>query len=328
MQTIVIKPTAEWKKDFTTYLDGKFQHDKLGLFNILSNGKVVTRENIDKEITKKIWFDNQNRSFSITFDETNNLKSAEVAAWAKHPQIEYPGNDNCKKPMFIMRNQGEEEKIEAIIIKKRGQVYNLVNNSTAEEMRDIAFVVGYNPVNKTIEDIFVNLLDFEDGLLMKDPDKFLNTFSTPDMQYIVMAKKALIYGVIIQEGNQFTLNNEIIGGSFEDVVAYLKMNERMYEDFVKPEVLKQDILSVNTDYALSVNSLIGLKRKEKQKKKEEIEEVSDNDKLTQLRKEAKKAKISHYWLMTEEKLEKAIKSQTGPKETVITDKTEAEPVPA
>jgi len=339
MQTVIIS-LKEFRDGFTTCLDGKFQHDTLGLFNILKNGEVITRENNVKEneMTKKIWFDNQNRDYKITYDE-NDLDAAETEeakAWSKHPMVEYPGNTNCKKPMFVMRNKGEEEKTDAILIKKRGQIYNLINNSSAEEMRNIAFVVGVNPVNKTVEEIFIKLLDFEQGVLMEDPDKFLNTFHTPDMQYIVIAKKAIIYGVITQEGNQFYLNNEIIGGSFEDVVAYLKMNEKMYENYVIPEVLKQDTLPANTDYTQSVNDLIGLKKTSSpiagvpKKEASELDKLKDkeksgnppseNDELNQLKEEAKKLGIKAYWLMSYKTLKdkvNAIEAENQKEEVLV-----------
>lgn len=326
MRTITIEPISR-EKGTTVILHGKYTNTKLkSIVNILTNGDVVMRECEPGERTKNITISDQNPAFTFTWDE--NAKGAdatgilEAKAWSKNAAVDCPGNDNLARAMFKMVDLTQKTTIDVKLLKRKGRVYNIINNMPVKEMRDIAFFVGLNPIHESPDEIFISLVDFDKGKLMEKPDEFINTVTTPDMNYIVIAKKAILYGVIQEKDNQYYINTELIGSSFVDVLAYCKSNKQQFEGYIKKEVEKVDVLPVDIDWDEPVSKIIGMIHEAKkaetpvpiEKEIKEVaaasEEVVNNEKeaeIEEIRVIAKELKIPNYWLKGKDKLLKDIK---------------------
>ena len=325
MRTITIAPIKR-EKGTTVILHGKYFSRKLNsVVNILTNGNVVTRECNPGEKTKNITISDQNPEFIFTWDE--NAKGAdatgilEAKAWSRNTTVDCPGNSNLIRAMFKMVDLTEKVTIDVKLLKLKGRVYNIINNFTVKEMRDIAFFVGENPIKESPDEIFIKLVDFENGKLMKDPNKFINNITTPDMDYIVIAKKAILYGIIQEKDNQYYINTELIGSSFTDVLAYCKSNKQQFEIYIQTGVEKVDVLPVDIDWDKPVKDIIGMLKKAEQPEtpikegiaevKEASEKKADKEKkaeLDQLKGIAKELKIPKYWVMGKDKLLKEIEN--------------------
>lgn len=280
-RTITIAPVSR-AKGTTVILHGKYINTKLNkTVNILTNGNVIFEECGQGEKTKNIAITDQNPEFTFTWNdsaESDDLANAkgilEAHAWSKSSEIECPGNDNLVRPMFKMVDKTEKVSTDVKLLKQKGRVYNIITNFSTKKMRDIAFFVGLNPINDSPEEIFLKLIDFEKGKLMEDPAQFINTLTTPDMNYIVVAKKAILYNIIETKEKQYYINTELIGGSFNDVLAYCKSYKQQF-DFITKEVSKVDVLPVDIDWDEPVKDIIGMTQKIEQPIEKSIEVVKE-----------------------------------------------------
>lgn len=314
-RTITIAPINR-EKGTTVILHGKYYNEKIKeTVNILTTGDVIFGECKDRQKTKNIPITDQNPEFIFTWDDKTDVKGImEAKAWSKSSEIDCPGNDNLVRAMFKMVDKTEKVTIDVKLIKNKGRVYNIVNNMPTKEMRDIAFFVGLNPIHESPDEIFLKLIDFQDGELMKDPTKFLDNVTTPDMNYIVIAKKAILYDVIQTKDKQYYINTELIGSSFVDVLAYCKSNRQQFEGYIMKEVEKLDVLPIDIDYDKPVKEIIGTVQNIKQpapieKSIEEAKAASDAEaekekgsNMDELRAAGKKLGIKGYQLMKEETL--------------------------
>lgn len=314
-RTITIAPISR-EKGTTVILHGKYRNTKANtIVNILTNGNVISKECGEGEKTKNIPITDQNPEFTFTWEDSKDSRGIlEAHAWSKSSEIECPGNDNLVRAMFKMVDKTEKVSTDVKLLKQKGRVYNIINNFSTKEMRDIAFFVGLNPINESPEEIFLKLIDFEKGKLMEDPTQFLNTLTTPDMDYIVVAKKAILYNIIETKEKQYYINTELIGGSFNDVLAYCKSNKQQF-DFIMEEVSKVDVLPVDIDWDAPVKDIIGMVKKIEQpappieKSIETAKEVSDavadkeqDSNMDELKAIGKKLGIPSYWTMKKETL--------------------------
>jgi len=317
---ITIAPISR-NKGTTQILPGKYTNTKLGsIINILTNGKVVMRDCEGSEKTKNIIIHDQNPEFTFTWDDKEDAeKIVEAKAWSKNPMVDCPDNYNLQRAMFKMIDKTEKTSIDVKKLKYKGRIYNIINNMTVEEMRDIAFFMGLNPIHQSPEEIFISLVDFQDGKLMLDPEKIINNITTPDMNYIVIGKKAILYDVIQKKQDQYFVNNELIGSSFNDVLAYLKANKQQFENYITKEVEKLDVLPVDIDYEEPVKEIIGMVKKLKEEPKslqdgiKEVEEESikiaekeEGSSIEELRVIGKELKIKSWQIMGKEKLTEEI----------------------
>lgn len=296
----------------TTRLSGKYFDTKLkqNVTLISPYGVVVGRPLTSNETEWKAWFNETTKKFVLTWDDANeNDKDIAkfAAALKKHDSIVCEGNYNLNVGQFTLTDSRQAHLDKVSAIKARGQVFNIVNNMKASEMVDVSFFAGRSPVRKTAEEIFAELLDFQDGALMQNPAKFIADWRMHDRSHIVYAKKAEILGIIVKDNQTLKLNGEIIGSSTDDVVAYLKANEPMYE-YVKKEVAEKDTLPVGVNKDAIVSSIVGKEQvedvaifkgetpesKAQRKSERDAAEIKHDDLLIELKKEARELGVTGY----------------------------------
>lgn len=169
-----------------------------------------------------------------------------VEFYRNHPYINVDGLEPKPQALFTLHIVEDIVKQDYEKLKRKGLVYNTVNDADIESLRNISFMFGGNPVDKTQEEIFLELVDFNNGRLMigNRPEEFLEKWDgnkNPDMPYLINIKKAIAYKIIETKNNNYCIANQIIGSSIEDVVAYMKGNPDTYESFVRREIQKREL---------------------------------------------------------------------------------------
>lgn len=299
-QQIVIKP-IDMPAGSSIGLSGEYKRENGTMVRLTTYDKVIENKPLGPaEKLFRMYFSDSNPEYVLNYDEEEPEDRKLILFWRQHPIIKCEGNPNLRRAIFTLENRKDEEDSKVKILKSKGIVYNLVNNCSLEEMRDIAFLVGLNPIDKTSEEIFINLIDFETGNLMQDPSKFLNTYKLPDTHYQVIAKKAIALGIIETRKDFYYIKHEMIGAKFTDVLAYCKKNKKMYEEYIRKEVAKQDELPL--DYDKPVKEMVG---KFSKKLKYEEDQFDDEDKKIRVR--AKELKIGTWHMKSLSNLEKEIK---------------------
>ncbi len=336
IQTVTI--TVKEQKNSTTPLEGKYTHPKKGKLNLLMDGTIISRDSEKGENTKMINFDERNRFFTITYDDKTDARLMnEVNFWKNHPQVECLDNDYCIKPMFVMVDKTVEIRASIKLIKEKGAVYNLVNNAKVKDMLDIAFFVGGNPIKKSTGEIFLSLIDFNTGTLMQKPGNFLRDYKTPDVAYTIIAKKAVIFGIFEKREMHYYFDNELVGGEFDDVLAYCKTNEKMF-DFIKKEVAAKDTLPIGVNEDETVGEAVDDKLGEAKKQNEILDpnwvppgsedkepvitpspDPSADTDLIALREMAKKLKMPMYHVCGKAKLIEKIEALKAKNVNILTE---------
>jgi hypothetical protein len=248
---LIIRPTQA--SNVTLELKFEYYDSKLNknIFIPIDKSKVYTDKQFAGNKTPlKVKFEGPTSNYSFEW-ESDNDKDQEIAdAMMRHPLIRCKDNDNMKNPLFELIDTTKKVSNDAMIIKKKGLVFNLVNNTTVGIMRDVAFAFGYNPVGKEYGEIFTSLLDFSTGILMSGQDA--NGVSNldraidllddnMDQTYIIM-KKAIALGIIAHRDGIYYVKTDIAGDTEDKLLLYLKENKGMYEQFVKKEVALRDVL--------------------------------------------------------------------------------------
>lgn len=268
--TVRIRPIKPLIGESSQLLGGEYKDSITGeSVKILNNDKVVLNRNLNNgEKVKMISFQNRIQPhYDITYNDEVKGSDYLIKVWARHPSIQCKGNTNLVNPQFVMENLKELLSDERMAIKKKGMVFNLINNTTVEDMRNIAFSVGLNPIKMNDDEIFIKLIKFEDGKLMANPDEFLKNYNAPDYQIQIIVRKALLLEVITQQHGKYYIKDEIIGSSFDDLVIYCKKNPNMYENFIRKEVAKKDdLLPSGADSVKNLGGDEGEKEIEEKKK--------------------------------------------------------------
>ena len=254
-QTVIIKPIHS--KVITLlgeYRDAKLQKS----LTLTMNGEVTDKplEQHQKLLYRK--FTPQSPDFRYNFDwkedapkgSIDKMRQAKEEAilefWKNHPDIHVMGEpEKGTLTRFSLEIMEDAYARDYSILLKKGQVYNVVNGSDDQARRDICFMFGGNPIEKSEHELFVDLVDFNKGRLMifDRPDEFLAKWSgkNVDMEYQVNVKKAITYGIITTKDDNYYIGNEIIGAKVDDVIFYMKANKDTYEKFIKMEIAKKEV---------------------------------------------------------------------------------------
>jgi len=304
---ITITPLGEGTH--TTRLGGRYFDTKLKQYVTLTipYGIATGRALTPNEKEWKHWFNTASKSFVIAWDDANpkdkdTMRFAE--ALKKHDQIQCAGNYNLASAQFALTDSREIQLTRASNIKSMGQAFNLLNNMKESALVSAAFFVGVNPVGKTTEDIFIELCDFQDGVVMANAAEFLKNWSSPDSSHVVYANKAQKLGIIVNDSGTLKLNDEIIGSDTDDIVAYLKTNTDMY-NFLKKSVEEKDTLPLGSTKDGIVSEVMNNTQKEvaaltnkqnpqdvaQKKADKKVEATKEADELSALKKEAQSLKV-------------------------------------
>lgn len=148
-------------------------------------------------------------------------------------------NKRLQVPMYELVNVTRSilTNYDNMIIKS--EIYNKVLPMDLEELENLVYVFGSTPKGKIKEEIIIELCDYTTGLLMKDPQKFLDSLINKDDDIRGVVNKAVELNVIEKRALLFYLNNEVIGNSVEECILYLKSNPLIYDKYITPKVNEQ-----------------------------------------------------------------------------------------
>lgn len=254
IQEVILRPAIENYKTTTRFTGKYFDTDKRVHTVILDLGGgrysvIYDREPTATERPLTKWFGENQRDIIIRWDDSDSKTNQAVDAIQRHPQVHTEGYTNPNRqgtPQFEFIDKRKQTSLKVSKLKEKAAVFNMVNNMEVQEMMDICFFVGHNPVGKTFEDSFVTLLDFHDGILMKNPAQFLNDWQSPDKSITVIVRKAIDLKIIATKEGKFYVNTEIVGDSYEGVISYMKVNDNLY-DYVKRNVAERDTLPLDVN---------------------------------------------------------------------------------
>lgn len=268
-QVVRITPREPLIGESSKLLSADYKDDITGhTVKILTNNTVVLDRNLN-DGEKVIMLSFQNRImpfYDIIYNDEIEGDDYVAKLWMRHPLMQCKGNTNLKDAIFVIENLKELLSDERMAIKKKGVVFNLINNTSIEDMRNIGFLVGLNPINMSDEEIFIKLVHFETGKLMinPNPDEFLKNYNAPDFQVQIIIKKALLLKVIEKRHSKYYIKDEIVGSTFEDLIVYCKKHEEMYKNYIRKEVAKRDLIDESTE---SVSDLGGSDEEKQQEDK-------------------------------------------------------------
>ncbi len=272
MKKVKIGLNSRYNSKFGTILELSYQHPKTKKWiSILEGNEVYYGVVREPNRVKTLRFNATTREHIIIFPETEDGEAA-YKAILQHPTIENPENDNLDFDMFYLVDRNAETIRKARIIKYNMIAGNIINNASFPDMRNIAFLMGLNPINKGLQELYVDLIDFEKGELFHNKEiggaeNFVNKHKSPDSEVEIVARKAVILGVIERKGDHYYINSEIIASAMEDLIAYCKQNTEMYEKHIRREVIRQDNLDIS-----EINDL---------ERAEEIEQASNTERKFQ-----------------------------------------------
>jgi len=220
-------------------------------FNVIYDREPVLTE---KLFTK--WFGENNRDFTLIWNDSDKKTTDFVNALQRHTQVHTEGWNNPNRqgtPQFEFIDKRKQNDLKVKKLKEKAVVFNMVNNMKVDELMDISFFVGHNPVGKSFEETFVTLLDFDTdengtpkGILMKNPSQFLIDWASPDQNHVVSVRKAIDLKIISHKDGKYYVNTEIVGDSADGVVAYMKVNDKLY-DYVLRQVSEKDVLPLDVN---------------------------------------------------------------------------------
>jgi hypothetical protein len=245
-----------------------------------------------------------NDVFAYEWDDEDGKSNDIALAMQRHPLIRCNGNDNLKNPFFELIDVGKKSVNDALDIKKKGLIFNLINNTSLGKMRDTAFAVGYNPINKSYPDIFIDLVDFNRGKLMQDLDSSIKLLEQDQDQVFVVMKKAIILGVVAQRDGLYYIKTDVVGDTEDKVLMYLKENTGIFEQYVRKEVALRDKLPAE-DYDKLVMNEVGQFKNIKTVRRRTVDEEIE---IKMLRDEARDLKIKgSHLIQSKERLEDVIR---------------------
>lgn len=254
IQEITLRPMQGTYK-MTTRFTGKYFDKEQGRNVILVDlggnrfNAIYDREPTSTEKLFSRWFGENNRDFTLRWNDEDKKTTDFVNALQMHTQVHTEGWTNPNRqgtPQFEFIDKRKQDDIKVKKLKERAVVFNMVNNMSVNEFMDISFFVGHNPVGKSFEETFVTLLDFETGILMKNPSTFMNDWASPDQNHIVTVRKAIDLKIISAKDGKYYVNTEIVGDSVDGVIAYMKVNDKLY-DYVQRQVSERDILPLDVN---------------------------------------------------------------------------------
>lgn len=222
-----------------------FDTETLKYITLLENGELVDRPLRKEEKAYKFVFSQR----PIFFNTKNPMEREKLKVLLKHPQCFVPGewgknaNPNClNNGVVYVVNRTREAKYDALETKILLAVANRVNSMSLNEMHNTCYLIGYNPIGKSEDEIFQALYEFSQN----DPDTFTDITDDVNMEKNIILKKALSLGVLKNERNNYYWGQEIIGQDESDILGYFVTNPEQYKG-IRNQVAKRDRLPVSAN---------------------------------------------------------------------------------
>lgn len=213
----------------------------------------------EKSQSQKIFHD-------ITFDDegTGKLDKAKKDAveifFAQHPLMLIDGeaHANTVSAEFNIYDMTAQQVDRIISFEDKFAVMTKIMGMTMEEKRDICFYFGVKPINTagfnaghdmTDGELNMFLAEPTSGLIVNDSDnmdKFKDVFMNdyPQKEYEVNIQKAILLGIIEVNKEKGTptywIGKTLIGSNTNDVQAYFRKEEKLYEDHILPGIAQAE----------------------------------------------------------------------------------------
>lgn len=192
-------------------------------------------ERVDLRITKN--------SFITIPVERSKLDAVKADFYSQHPGAVVPGpngknlNPNFVKPLFVYRDRTNEGKNKVSDLKLELRVSNMVNNIDEHGQFNLAMAIGVNPLALNEEEIYLAVM----GYAKAAPLDFLKLLKRTDLEYLVIVKKAIKLGEIVQRDNVYRQGEVVLGSDEEQCIAYYKHNDEPYKILRKKVAFKDDL---------------------------------------------------------------------------------------
>ncbi len=298
-QTIRIRP----KHSKNIVLQGSYLHKSLKRMVYLTRGGDVIKDRdlLPTERVDNVGFNAQKTEHVIEWEnkmdtlEARSRKGKEDAIklfYEEHPHMEIVGGRNLfmQQDFFTFENINDITERNVTEIKEKVRIANVIQSYDFATQNDVSFAFGGNPTGMTQSEVFVDLLHPLTGRAIMQWERFEKIWNpnlNRDISYVVIAKKAIAFGIIETRNNNYMLGQEVVGAgdNFDSVVGYLKNSPGRFE-YIKNEVQVKDM--------------------PKEIKKASLADPEGNGKiskeLTELRQEAKNLGVKGWQIKKEEQL--------------------------
>ena len=227
--------------------------------------KVGTKKHKTILLTEKEYF----KDIEITHEEKIFL--------ARHPFVKFDGNpnmNNCTVEMIDVQDKGNKEVIE---IKKRKELMNIIDNANVKEIYNMCNYIQLNVSGMDMNDIYLLLLNTNDGLAYSNYDKIKMYEKDADATMKVVINKALILNIVDKRTDGFYFGNKIIAASLDELLFFCKNNEEIYKVGIEKVVAEKEVnLPITIQY--TENFELGNKElKEKIEEEKNATTITDAD---------------------------------------------------
>lgn len=205
--------------------------------------------------------------------------------WLNHQLIKplHVDNKNMTQHLFTLKIPHEIDIASYKRVKNQLAVANYIGQleGDEEELRNISFFFNANPTGKTAQKIFTELIDFKNGILMRDEiiDNFFTLYSkdNSDAQMKVVVNKAISLNIITFRDGIYWFNNISIGSNIERLIMYCKENREIYNQQIVPYVNRSDVYVPSKKEVKQVGNMaadnpiaIGVEKEERRTRAKEL----------------------------------------------------------
>lgn len=180
----------------------------------------------------------------------------QIDFWSNHPMVEDVNGAGKKGSRFTI------EVIEKTKEKKRAKTVNVnrvvstIYSMDEEQRRDVMYFFKLDPRGMSDDDITLELVDIESGLLLKEPNtsRFIETFGSINkisvakkVDMLVNVNKGIATGFVTEEAEKFYVGDVLIGKDEDDIALFFRENPQVYENLVRSLESKGESSTFVTD---------------------------------------------------------------------------------
>lgn len=225
-----------------------------------------------------------------------------------HPFVKWDGNPNMNNVLFELIEVAEKSNKEVKEIKKFKQVINLIDSMTIKEIYSLCNYLGLNVTELDMNDIYIMLLDRKAGVAYMNYDKVMQFEKDPDSEMVSVINRALVYGIIERQGEEYFFGGKMIAASLTELQFYCKQNEDFYNAGVLKAVMQKE---VNLPITIQFKENFNEAREMLVEHQESVASATDytEEDMEWFKERANELKIAGRWNMGREKLVEAVLSR-------------------
>ena len=192
----------------------------------------------------------QSRIFAESIEEVED----EINFWMNHPMVEDVNGsrkDGARFTIEVIESTKEKKRAKTVSVNR---VVSTIYGMTEAERKDVMYFFKQDPRDMSDDDITLELVDIEGGLLLKEPNisRFLETFGSLNKQSVankvemlVYVNKGIVSGFVTEDADKFYIGDVLIGKDEDDIALFFKDNPQMYDN------LKRSLASDGDDTAFN-----------------------------------------------------------------------------